>query len=197
MDTHREIRFIDRFYNTLFMLPDGENIILTDSRGRASVLPCQYVDPCHALIGHSTYHICQFAEIQEHKGRVYRPEHPRENDICDTYSIYHPKLHLYPPGDLSYESAKPKLLASNYEKVYTGVLAPNISLETIFARHTSFNDFNWIPSIGSTNVIVLNRAGRERAYFVDQPTSLDLLFKEAKQFLAPPQRDKKRSGPER
>lgn len=179
----REIRFIDRFYNTLFMLPDGENIILTDSMGRASVLSCQYVDPCCAVIGHNTYHICQFAEIQEGKGRVYRPEHPRENDICDTYSVYRPKLHLYPRGHVTYESAKAELYVSNYKKVYTSVLAPNITLETLFAKHTSFTDFNWIPSIQATNVIVLNRAGRERAYFVDQPTSLYLFFREAKQFL--------------
>ncbi|WP_325213490.1 hypothetical protein [Oscillibacter sp.] len=185
----KEIRFIDRFYNTLFMLPDGGRIIRTTLRGVQETLTCKYTGPCHALIGYQEYHICQFAEIQEHHGAVYVPEHPREGDICDTYSIYSPKYLFHQPDT--------PLSIADFKKVHAGVLAPNITLETIFFKHEQYTDINWIPRISSENVIVLNRGGKERAYCVDQPNRLELSFHEVKHFFGPPKRVKKRLEPER
>ena len=185
----REIRFIDRLYNTLFMLPDGENIIRTRLNGCQEVLTCEYVSPCHVRVDGSTFHICQFAEIEEHYGSVYAPEHPREGDICDTYSIFHPKY-------LFYEFSATSRI-TDYEKVHAGVLAPNITLETIFFKHEQFTDIRWIPEISKEDVIVLNRGGKERAYRADQPNRLELSFHEVKRFFDPLERTKKRSEQER
>ena len=82
------VRFIDSEYNTLFHVPDGENIILTTFGDDRRILPCRYIDATHARIGGETFHICQFAEVQERNGAVYAPEHPKEGDVCDTYTIY-------------------------------------------------------------------------------------------------------------
>ena len=57
------IRFIDSNYNTLFHVPDGENIILTTFGDDRRTLPCRYIDATHARIGGETFHICQFAEF--------------------------------------------------------------------------------------------------------------------------------------
>ena len=42
----------------------------------------------HAFIDGFTFHIHQFALIQEQRGAVYLPEHPGAADICDTYEVY-------------------------------------------------------------------------------------------------------------
>lgn len=185
----KEIRFIDRFYNTLFMLPDGGNIIRTTLTGHQEVLTCTYVSPCHAHFGYNTFHICQFAEIQEHQGAVYAPEHPREGDICDTYAIYRPKYSFYK------FSAKSRV--TDFEKIHAGVLAPNITLETILFKHTQFVNYHWIREISSEDIIVLSRDGKDRAYRIDQPNRLELSFHEVKQFFAPIQKTKGRVDPER
>ena len=72
----KTIRFIDSEYNTLFHIPDGENIILTREDGGKRTLPCQYIDEAHTRIGSSVFHICEFAERMERNGAAYAPEKP-------------------------------------------------------------------------------------------------------------------------
>ncbi len=73
-DSGKMIRFIDSSYNTLFYVPDGGNVVLTYSDGKKAVRPCKFIDEYHTQVGHSVYHICQFAEIMEHNGTSYVPE---------------------------------------------------------------------------------------------------------------------------
>ncbi len=70
------IRFIDSSNTTLFYVPDGSNIVLTDSDGEKTALPCKFIDEYHTQIGGSVYHIRQFAEMMERIGTAYTPEKP-------------------------------------------------------------------------------------------------------------------------
>lgn len=183
------VRFIDSDYNTLFYVPDGENIILTTFGDDRKVLPCQYIDATHARIGGETWHICEFAEAQEQRGAVYAPEHPREGDICDTYTIYQIKnIGAVPYAFMSYEQAKGKLRISHYQRAYRGVLAPKVGLEDLYVKHNQGSrPFGQrMHSLSMSDVIVLNRGGEEKAFYVDT-----VGFQEAKRFLHPPVRKRK------
>lgn len=189
------IRFIDSEYHQLFAIPDGANIILTGLDHQRRLLPCRYIDDYHAHIGDETFHIHQFAMIQEQRGTVYMPEHPGAADICDTYEVYQLKdIGKTTYGFCSYEAAKDKLRPSHYMKVYAGVLAPGVTLDAIFAKHNQ--DMRprrmEIRSMSVSDVVVLNRGGTKKAYYVD-----NIGFREAEQFLKPPARNKKRPGQER
>ena len=191
----RVIRFIDSEYHQLFTVPDGANIVLTQLDGTRATLFCQYVDDTHAFIDGFTFHIHQFALLQERSGAVYLPEHPGAADICDTYEVYQLKdVGKTPYGFCSYEAAKDKLHPSHYMKVYAGNLAPGVTLDGIFAKHNQ--DLRPrrmdIRSMSVSDVVVLNRGGTKKAFYVD-----NIGFREAEQFLKPPARNKKRVGQER
>lgn len=198
----RDCRFIDSDYNTLFTVPDGGNIIVTDMDGRESVLECRYIDDTHVAVGGTTaYHICQFAEIQEQNARVYRPEQPKEGDCCNTYTIYQLKdTRETSYGYMPFEAAKDKLHPSHYRKAYQGMLAPSVTLESLFRKHNmDGRPFGQrMRSMSMSDVVVVKRNGEEKAYYVDRHG-----FAEMNRFLHPPQRQarqqrpKKKSRPER
>lgn len=177
----QEIRFIDAKYNTYFSVPDGANIILNTFEGEQRILPCEYIDDYHAQIGNSVYHICQFAENMEQAGAIYAPEHPREGDKVDTYEIYQIKnLELTPYAFRSYDSAKKYFQASDYQKVYQAMLSPKEELEDLFIKHNrDERPFGRrMHSLSVSDVVVLNRNGEKKAYYID-----DFGFKEAPKFL--------------
>lgn len=189
------IRFIDSDYNTLFHVPDSGNIILTAFDDGRRVLPCRYIDASHAQIGGETFHICQFAEIQERAGAVYAPEHPQPGDILDTYTIYQLRdIRAVPYAFRSYAEAKGKLKMAHYSRVYRGVLAPKVTLDDLYLKHNrDSRPFGQrMHSLSMSDVVVLDRGGERKAYYVDS-----IGFQEAKRFLDQPVRKKKRSGPER
>ncbi len=191
----RKIRFIDSGYNTLFHVPDGGSIFFTTFDDQRKLLPCRYIDDYHAVIGNDTFHICEFAEFAQREGAVYAPEHPQEGDICDTYTIYQIKdTREIPYSFEPYDYARRKLWIGHYQRAYRGVLAPSTTLDDLFDRH----NMNSRPfgrrmrSMSVSDVVVLNRGDEEKAFYVDQTD-----FKEAPQFLNPPVRKRRRSGPER
>jgi hypothetical protein len=78
----KEIRFIDPHYKPLFTIPDGGSIVLTRADGEQIVSVCKYVDSTHFSANGHTYHICQWAEIQEKNGSTVVPEiTPEYNDV--------------------------------------------------------------------------------------------------------------------
>ena len=189
------IRFIDSEYNTLFRVPDGENIVLTYLDGIQETFPCRYLDDYHAIIGNRAYHIHEFALTQEMRGAIYAPTHPRPGEMIGTYEIYQLKEpHKIDYGFCSYMAAMDKLLPSHYVKVYAGVLSSKTTLENLFEKHNS----NLRPrrmdmrSMSVSDVVVLNRGGKEKAYYVDT-----VGFQEAKRFLNPPARKRKPPAQER
>lgn len=84
----REVRFVDCNFNTLFFVPNYESIIVTKSDGTQLKHKCIYIDDYHAFIGQRGFHIMEFAEMAWRNGYSYLPEHPREQDCCDTYALY-------------------------------------------------------------------------------------------------------------
>ena len=189
------ISFIDSNYNPLFRVPDGENVIITTFDDTRKILPCQYIDSSHARIGGETFHICQFAEEQERAGAVYAPEHPQPGDILDTYTIYQLKdIGAVSYGFRPYEEAKGKVRMAHYARVYRGVLAPKVTLDSLFGKHNRddrpFGRRMW--SMSMSDVVVLNRGGEKKAYYVDK-----VGFQEAKRFLNPPVRKRKPPTQER
>lgn len=70
----KDIRFIDSKYNELFRIKDGESITVTFSDGSMSDRQCTYIDDYHTKIGYNVFHICEFAELIERGGSVYRPK---------------------------------------------------------------------------------------------------------------------------
>ncbi len=191
----RKIRFIDSGYNTLFHVPDGGSIFFTTFDDQRKLLPCRYIDDYHAVIGNDTFHICEFAEFAQREGAVYAPEHPQEGDICDTYTIYQIKDTREVPYSFEpYDYAKRKLWIGHYQRAYRGVLAPSTTLDDLFDRHNmDSRPFGQrMRSMSVSDVVVLNRGGEEKAFYVDR-----LGFEEVPQFLKPPVRKRRRSGPER
>ena len=89
----KQIRFIDPDYNTLFMLPDGGNIVITHPDGEQYVRACKYLSEMHAQIGNESLHICQFAEMMQRAGATYLPE--TEPEIVVGYHI----VERRPAGD--------------------------------------------------------------------------------------------------
>lgn len=83
MSEKNTIRFIDAEYQTLFQIPDGANIVLSNDNGLQRIVPCKYIDEYHVQVGYDTYHIRQFAEVMEKSGIRYSPEIPQPlPDFC-------------------------------------------------------------------------------------------------------------------
>ena len=184
----RMIRFIDSEYHTLFTVKDGEDIVVTDLAGRAMILPCTYIDDYHAKIGSSVFHICEFAEWQEHTGSRYMPREPKPGDTLDTYEIYQIK----DVGGVdycfrSYGEAAGKLRASDYQRAYAGMLAKETSLNRIWVKHNS--DYRpcsrSMRAMSVSDVVVLTQGGKKTAYYADT-----IGFKEVTEFLAQQQKAK-------
>ena len=84
----RDMRFVDCNYKTLFRLPNHSSIIMTKPDGTQMKQQCSYIDDYHIYIGQCGFHIMEFAEMAWRNGYTYLPEHPREQDCCDTYALY-------------------------------------------------------------------------------------------------------------
>ena len=166
----RDIRFIDSHYNALFKVPDGDNVVITHFDGSVVVRRCTYIDDTHAMIGNSVYHICEFAEAIELCGNTYAPERPQEGDVCDTYEIYQLR-DVVKSGYAfrSYDDAKGKIKASDYHRVYAGMLAPNVSLDYLYEKHNRddrpFGRGMW--SLSMSDVIVVHHGDERKAFYVD------------------------------
>ena len=89
----KQIRFIDLHYQTLFMLQDGGDIIITCPNGEECVRACKYLDETHTQIGDKPLHICEFAEMMQRLGATYAPEN--EPEIIAGYHI----IERRPAGD--------------------------------------------------------------------------------------------------
>ena len=68
LDNPKFIRFITPEYKELFSLPDEGQVLLCYSDGTKEAFPCKYLDEYHFMLGHRTYHICEFAERMRDNG---------------------------------------------------------------------------------------------------------------------------------
>lgn len=86
-----DIRFIDSRYKELFRIPDGGCIKINLNNGGTLLGKCKYIDDYHFTLTQvgrmygETYHIRQFAEINERNGNTAEPveesEYLRESDV--------------------------------------------------------------------------------------------------------------------
>ena len=169
-DGQREIRFIDSTYNTLFKVPDGSAIIVTDFEGNRKTLICQYIDDYHTLIGGRMYHICQFAEEQERRGAVCEPKYPQPKDQSAIYEIY--QISDTRRANYCFEEfdvAQGMFQAADYRKVYAGMLAKDVSLDDLFAKHNADSrPFGQkMRSMSVSDVVVVRQKNSKKAYYVE------------------------------
>ena len=174
----RRIRFIDAEYNTLFYIPDGASIVMTRLDGGSVIRLCTYIDDYHTVVGSNVYHICEFAEAAQRAGTVYEPLDPKQLPAeAGYYEIYR------------YENAKGKLRAAHYRKAFAGVLAPNMTLEELYRKHSADTRpfYRQMRSLSESDVIVVKRGSKRNAYYVDA-----VGFQEVPSFLKGLQRLKER-----
>ena len=194
----RVIRFIDSEYHTLFTIQDGESIVITRFDGEKMMFPCKYIDDCHVCVGKSTYHICEFSELQERSGNTYLPATPKINDKIGTYEIY--QLAAYSGTEYrfcSYAAAKEKIKCADYQRVYAGMYAKENSLDQLWVKHNrdSRPFARQMHALSVSDIVVLTQGGKRTAYYVDT-----VGFKEVPEFLAQKQQTKnkhKERGDER
>lgn len=178
---NKEIRFIDSRYNKFFTVPDGGNIVVTEFDGKKYVRSCRYLDDTHFESGESVFHICQFAEIMERDGAVYAPEIVKPGDCIDNYEIYQ----IADARGIDYcfcpfDEAEKQISRGDYRRVYAGMLAPQTTMEFLFVKHNR-NERPFgkrMRSLSVSDVIVLSRSGKRKAYYVDTAG-----FNEVKNFL--------------
>ena len=185
----RVIRFIDSEYHTLFTIKDGESIVITRFDGEKMILSCTYIDDYHVCVGNSTYHICEFAEMQERNGNTYVPRTPKISDEIGTYEIY--QIPATADADYcfrSYEVAKGKLQNADYQRSYAGMYAKENSLEHLWAKHNSDHRpfAHRMRSMSVSDIVVLTQGGRKTAYYTDS-----VGFKEVPEFLMQQRTQKK------
>ena len=166
-----ESRFIDSRYNLLFTIPDGERVVITSFDGRKSAHVCKAIDDYHMIIeGFTATHICEFAERCQRGGTIYAPESPRPRDILDTYEIFqieNTRDCEYAFRD--YENAVPRILSSDYKRAYAGVLAPKVTLDTLWETHNmDSRPFGQrMRSLSISDIVVTHRGGKSTAYYVE------------------------------
>ena len=185
----RVIRFIDSDYHTLFIIRDGESIVITRFDGEKLILPCTYIDDYHTRIGSSVCHICEFAEMQERNGNLYVPSTPKISDEICTYEIYQ----IPATADVDYyfrpyAEANGKLQNADYQRSYAGMYAKGNSLEDLWAKHNrdSRPFAHRMRSMSVSDIVVLTQGGKKTAYYADT-----IGFKKAPEFLAQQRAQKK------
>lgn len=190
----RRIRFIDAEYNTLFYIPDGASIVMTRLDGGSVIRLCTYIDDYHTVVGSNVYHICEFAEAAQRAGTVYEPyepldpkQLPAEAGYYEIYQIDNVAKVDY--AFMRYENAKGKLRAAHYRKAFAGVLAPNMTLEELYRKHSADTRpfYRQMRSLSESDVIVVKRGSKRNAYYVDA-----VGFQEVPSFLKGLQRLKER-----
>ena len=167
----RRIRFIDAEYNTLFYIPNSASIVITRMDGSSVIRSCTYIDDYHTLVGSEVYHICEFAEAAQRTGTVYEPLDPKQLPVeTGCYKIYQiDNVGKVDYAFMRYERAKVKLRAAHYRKAFAGVLAPNMTLDKLYRKHSADTRpfCQQMRSLSESDVFVGKRGGERKAYYVD------------------------------
>ena len=166
----RDMRFVDCNYNTLFRLPNHSNIIMTKPDGTQMKQQCSYIDDYHIYIGQCGFHIMEFAEMAWRNGYTYLPEHPREQDCCDTYALYQIKDVIKTDYFCcAYERAKERIRPADYRCVYRCNLGPGTTLEDLRKKHSMEHrpGGSTLRSLCDSDILLVNQGGKQTAYYVE------------------------------
>lgn len=166
----QQILFTDAMGNRLFAVEDGGNIVLTKPDGSKAAFPCRYLHEGAVQVGNTLTTVRAFAKRCQNMGFIYAPEKPHEGDCIDTYEIYH----LRNSRDCeyawrAYRVAENQIKAEDYDKVFSGVLAPQTSMGDLFDLHNQDDRpmGEKIHSLSMSDVIVTSKNGVRTAHYVD------------------------------
>ena len=166
----RDMRFVDCNYNTLFRLPNHSSIIMTKPDGTQMKQQCSYIDDYHIYIGQCGFHIMEFAEMAWRNGYTYLPEHPREQDCCDTYALYQIKDVIRTDYFCcAYDKAKGRIRPADYRCVYRGNLGPGTTLEDLRKKHgmEHWPGGGTLRALCDSDILLVNQSGKQAAYYVE------------------------------
>ena len=165
------IRFIDPEYNTLFSIPDGSSIVMTCLNGNKKVRQCSYVDDLHAKIGGAVTYLHRFAWFSQKAGVIYEPADlmllPAESGYYEIYQIEQ----LDKVECVVTEGGCPQVTIHgvNYRKAFAAMLAPCVTIDDLYRQHSvdSRFDIQKLKTVSASDVFVLKRRSREKAYYID------------------------------
>ena len=165
------IRFIDPEYNTLFSIPDGSSIVMTCLNGNKKVRQCSYVDDLHAKIGGAVTYLHRFAWFSQKAGVIYEPADltllPAESGHYEIYQIEQ----LDKVECVVTEGGCPQVTIHgvNYRKAFAAMLAPCVTIDDLYRQHSvdSRFDIQKLKTVSASDVFVLKRRSREKAYYID------------------------------
>lgn len=164
------ISFHNILGETMFRIRDGQSINLIQSDGSYTCVPCQHMGDYHLKAGVMTWHIQQFAEMCWYNGRTVLPVHAQPGDNLATYRIYQIP-HNRDCGYLfrEYDFAKDRLKAADYKCVYQTNLPEAADLNTLDMQHNRDDRplGQTMRSMSVSDIVVLNRDGKETAYYYD------------------------------
>ena len=138
---------------------------------------CSYIDDYHIYIGQCGFHIMEFAEMAWRNGYTYLPEHPREQDCCDTYALYQIKDVIKTDYFCcAYERAKERIKPTDYRCVYRGNIGPGTTLEDLRKKHSVEHRprGGTLRSLYDSDILLVNQGGKQTAYYVEDEKFLEL-----------------------
>ena len=111
------------------------------------------------------------------------PNPSAEGGTADTYEIYQiDDIRGVAYCFRDYISARDRLNAADYRRVYAGPLPPTLTFDAIYLRHNRDDRplRREMRSLSVSDIIVVTRAGERKAYYVDS-----IGFAEVPEFLNP------------
>lgn len=162
-------RFTDKNDEHLFWIRDGQRIIETYADGMQQFRTIRNIDSSNLYVGIRSYEIRKYAAENFKRGCYVQPEHPQPGDQLDKLQIFQISEGKNEYKFMSYDYAKEKINASDYRSVYVGNMPTGYDLERCF------RDFNLrsrpcaktMHSLSVSDVVVMQRDGKETAWYVD------------------------------
>ena len=165
----KEIIFNDMYGHELFQIPDDSCIHVISFDGQRTTIPCRYISDHETNIGGCIYKGNTFAQEQAELGAVFAPSDMRPEDI-GMYEIYQIRSTRQTDYTFrSFEEARNAFQPLDYTRAYAGMLAPDQSLEHLFALHNaSIRPFGRkMRSLSVSDVVVILKDGAASAHYVD------------------------------
>lgn len=194
-------RFTDKNNEHLFWIRDGQRIIETYADGTQQFRTIRNIDSGNLYVGTRSCAIRKYAVENFKRGCYVQPEHPQPGNQLDKLQIFQISEGRNECKFMPYNYAKEKLNATDYRSVYIGNMPTGYDLERCF------RDFNLrsrpcaktMHSLSVSDVVVMQRDGKEAAWYVDPVGFKDVsyLLPELHEVEAQRQKEQVQDEPER
>lgn len=194
-------RFTDKNNEHLFWIRDRQRIIETYADGTQQFRTIRNIDSGNLYVGIRSCAIRKDAVENFKRGCYVQPEHPQPGNQLDKLQIFQISEGRNECKFMPYDYAKEKLNASDYRSVYIGNMPTGYDLERCFW------DFNLrsrpcaktMHSLSVSDVVVMQRDGKEAAWYVDPVGFKDVsyLLPELHEVEAQHQKEQVQDEPER